>query len=390
MKSGRDDVRALLERVKARELPPHGPDWMSSYEAQRIWVFGDGQVGSYVRRRFSSNGLLDPDAAIKARAPEVYQEAFERCRRALEVVERLLEPLERSGRPGVLMLLSGGFMHDARLDGLRRVLEASHRSNVSIHFVDSRGLMGMSAQGGTDSRGASVAGLPFWAVDSDPEAGPDTDIDADRSARLFAAAGPESLALDSGGLIVRNTNDPTKGVAEIAEGSRVHYLLGYVPTNAARDGRYRAIEVNVKRRGLKVRARKGYHAPLEGESHAARGATPEAPWYQPALDSPFPVTGIPLRVAAYTFEESQPGRGRNTLVTEVDVRDLSSRASEDSRDGLDVVLLVGDPEHGSVIRQEVTVRLTAYPGTRRGLEARWLPVLRDVELAPGVYGARTW
>ena len=221
-----------------------------------------------------------------------------------------------------------------------------------------------------------------------PEAGPDTDIDADRNERLFAAAGPESLALDSGGLIVHNTNDPTKGMAEIAEGSRVHYVLGYLPTNAARDGTYRAIEVRVKRRGLKVRARKGYHAPLEGESHAARGATSEDPWYQPALDSPFPVTGIPLRVAAYTFEESQPGRARNTLATEVDVRDLSSRASEDSRDGLDVVLLVGDPEHGSVIRQEVTVRLTAYPGTRRGLEARWLPVLRDVELAPGVYGAR--
>jgi hypothetical protein len=169
----------------------------------------------------------------------VYQEAFERSRRVTEVLERLLEPLEGSGRLGVLILLSGGFIHDARLDGLRRVLEASRLSNVPIHFIDSRGLMGMPAQLGADSRGSSSAGLPFWAVDSDSEAGPETDIDADRNERLFSAAGPESLALDSGGLVVHNTNDPTKGMAEIVEGSRLHYVLGYLPTNVARDGTYR-------------------------------------------------------------------------------------------------------------------------------------------------------
>ena len=388
MMAGREEVRALVGQVKAREGPPNGPDWMSPYEAQRIWVFTDPQVGSYVRRRFASNGLLDPDAVVKARAPEVYQEAFERCRRVVEVLDRLLRPLEGSGRPGVLILLSGGFMHDTRLDGLRRVLEISRRSNVSIHFVDSRGLMGMPAQLGADGRGASLAGLPFWAVDSVSEAAPDTDIDADRNERMFAAAGPESLALDSGGLIVHNTNDPTKGMAEIAEGSRVHYVLGYLPTNVARDGTYRAIEVRMKRRGLKVRARKGYHAPLEGESSAARGAGSKDPWYQAALESPLPVTDIPLRLASYAFEESPPGRARTILATEVDIHDLGSRASEDLRDALDVMLLVGDPQHGKLIRQEFNLDLTTHRETRRKLEASWLPVLRGVELAPGAYKAR--
>jgi VWFA-related protein len=388
MKSGREELRALLEHVEARETPPHGPDWMSPYEAQRIWIFNDGEVGGYVMRRFASNGLLDADAAIKARAPEVYQEAFERCRRVVEVLERLLEPLEGSGRPGALILLSGGFMHDSRLDGVRRVLEASRRSNVSIHFVDARGLVGMPAQLGADSRGSSAAGLPFWAVDSDAEAGPETDIDADRNERLFVAAGPESLALDSGGLIVHNTNDPTKGMAEIAEGSRVHYVLGYLPTNAARDGTYRAIGVQVRRKGLKVRARKGYLAPLDGESPTVRRAAAKAPWYQPALDSPLPLTGVPLRVASYAFEESPPGRVRTSLVTEVDIRDLGSRTGADSRDVLEVLLVVGDPDEGKLLRQEFSVSLTMDPAARRQLEASWLPVLRDVELAPGAYVAQ--
>ena len=40
------------------------------------------------------------------------------------------------------------------------------------------------------------------------------------------------------------------------------YVLGYVPSNQRRDGRYRKIEVKVKGRGLKVRHREGYYAPL--------------------------------------------------------------------------------------------------------------------------------
>jgi hypothetical protein len=304
------------------------------------------------------------------------------------VLERLLKPLEGSGKPGVLILLSGGFIHDTRLEGLRRVLEASHRSNMSIHFVDSRGLMGMPAQLGADGRGSSLAGLPFWASESSVEAGPDINIDADRNDRLFGAAGPESLALDSGGLIVHNTNDPRKGMAEIAKASRVYYLLGYLPTNTARDGTYRTIEVQVKRRGLEVRARKGYRAPLEGESSVVRGTRSEDPWYQRALDSPLPLTDVSLRVASYTFEETQPGRARTVLAIEVDTRDPRSGAPEGSRDVLDVVLLLGDPEHGKLVRQDVTVGLTRRPETRRELEASWIPVLGELELAPGAYKAR--
>lgn len=41
------------------------------------------------------------------------------------------------------------------------------------------------------------------------------------------------------------------------------YLLGYEPSNARRDGAYRRLELTVKRRGLKVRARDGYTAPAD-------------------------------------------------------------------------------------------------------------------------------
>lgn len=46
----------------------------------------------------------------------------------------------------------------------------------------------------------------------------------------------------------------------IQEELRSQYSLGYVPTNPARDGSFRKLQVKVERKGMKVLARKGYYA----------------------------------------------------------------------------------------------------------------------------------
>ncbi|HEY8560636.1 MAG TPA: VWA domain-containing protein [Pyrinomonadaceae bacterium] len=43
----------------------------------------------------------------------------------------------------------------------------------------------------------------------------------------------------------------------------VQYTLGYQPTNAAKDGKWRAIELKSARADLNIRTRKGYHAPKQ-------------------------------------------------------------------------------------------------------------------------------
>jgi len=48
---------------------------------------------------------------------------------------------------------------------------------------------------------------------------------------------------------------------QIAAELRSQYSLGYTPTNRARDGRFRKIEIKVKRKDLRVQARRGYYAP---------------------------------------------------------------------------------------------------------------------------------
>ena len=71
------------------------------------------------------------------------------------------------------------------------------------------------------------------------------------------------MAERSGGKLMRADliNDVPAAFALIAEELRHQYSLGYYPTNPNRDGKYRKIQVKVKRPETVVRARPGYRAP---------------------------------------------------------------------------------------------------------------------------------
>jgi len=78
---------------------------------------------------------------------------------------------------------------------------------------------------------------------------------ADRNGAL------RTLAENTDGLAILNTNDLDKGLNRIADDMASYYLLGYYASNTKPDGRFRAITVRVKQPGIDVRARKGYRAP---------------------------------------------------------------------------------------------------------------------------------
>jgi VWFA-related protein len=72
-----------------------------------------------------------------------------------------------------------------------------------------------------------------------------------------------SLTQDTGGRVigVHNENGLEKAFDVISEELRSQYVLGYSPSNLARDGTFRKIKVEVTRPDVKVLARKGYYAP---------------------------------------------------------------------------------------------------------------------------------
>ncbi len=69
-----------------------------------------------------------------------------------------------------------------------------------------------------------------------------------------------TLADNTDGIAVVNSNDLDGGMRRISDDLTSYYLLGYYSTNAKLDGRFRSLKVKVKQPGVDVRARRGYRA----------------------------------------------------------------------------------------------------------------------------------
>jgi Ca-activated chloride channel family protein len=82
---------------------------------------------------------------------------------------------------------------------------------------------------------------------------------------LRASAFLNELAESSGGQVFQPTawKDLAAIYQKILDELGSQYVLGYVSDNAARDGRFRRLTVEVRRPGLRVRHRTGYLAPKD-------------------------------------------------------------------------------------------------------------------------------
>jgi VWFA-related protein len=387
MLSGREKLIGLVKRLEGRYIPEPSSDRISDWEALQIHVFRNPEAYGRVLRRFQTYNatylrrdrtVLDTDLAedpyITQRAAEAYYAASARLRTTLNTLERVLNGLVGvRGRKSVI-LVSEGFIYDPGRIEFRRVNEASLRANAAIYFVNSRGLEGMPLEMTAEFGGVMApqdVGMAF--------------VDA-----VDAVAGSEDAATSSGGFVVRNTNDLASGIQRISRENEAYYLLGYVPTNKARDGEFREIEVKLSTgRGRKVRARKGYFAPSdtgEGGYEPREGVDPVI---QAALDSPWDQDEIPLRMTHYVGDELTSGKAVALIATEVDVRDLQFE-EKDGRyhDTLEFLLVVAHRETGEFFRYDQSVVMSIQPETKERLERFWYPIVRDFELRPGDYQAK--
>lgn len=391
MEAGRDALMAMLKRLDGRYIPDMAPDRMSDYEAMRIHVYHDTQVEQRVSRRFeqygastrggtsqndtSSAAMMGGDPMVQGKATEVYFQSVSRNRITLQILERTLTSLASTKGRKSLILVSEGFIYDPNLDEFKRTVQASRRSNVAIYFLDTRGLTGMP---------------DYFTAQFGPPI--DTqDIGAAFMETLEASEGAESIAADTGGFSVKNTNDLGKGIQRIGDESRIYYLLGYNSSHTQRDGRFRKIKVELAgRKGLQLRYRKGYFAPLEGgKSALEKRVGPGDPDIQAALDSPYAEEEVPLRMTAYVFDETILGKASVMIATDVDVSGFKFE-EKDARflDTLEFLLVVAHRETGEFFRYDQQVQMKLLPATRERFGKSWFPVVRDFELAPGGYQAK--
>jgi hypothetical protein len=386
MPEGYVELTALLKRLEGREIPDTGQDRVTEWEALRIHIYRDKQVEERVTRRFETYGVnpgmrsqeqtgstFDGDPLVQGRASEVYYQATSKNKITLNAVERALSSLAGSKGRKSLILVGQGFIMDPNLDEFKNVVQASRRGNCAIYFVDTMGLGGMPVQM-TAEFGPAMA---------------NEDIGSAFAENLERSEGAESIAADSGGFSVKNSNDLAKGLQRIADETRVYYLIGYNPTNTARDGKFRKIELKVAGKDMKVRARKGYYANLEGQAAAKKAEGGPDPQFQEALDSPFEMPDVPLRLSSYVFDETLLGKASAILHADVDLSTFAM-TEKDGRyqDTLEFLLVVAHRETGEFNRYDQKIDMNLRPETKDRFTKSWFPIQRDFELLPGAYQAK--
>lgn len=406
---GRDDLEAVLSRVLGRRYNPPNVQSMTDYEAFRINNFesaptfespsdpgepssGLNAVTQRVRKRWTTAGLCPQaptrasatstamgsplcDPMVRARAAEIDARRKARERMTFQAVRRELDALSIVHGRKSLIFFSPGFVEDFGPD-LRRVAADSRLANTAIYFVDARGLMGRTGFG-------SVA---------DPRALPQQ---TDQLSMRFeganlASAGAETLADETGGFSVRNTNDLAAGAFRIANESRAFYLLGFVPPEGKGPGQWRKLQVKVNRPGLRVRARKGYTLrlpPTEAEKPEPKNKKEEqkvAPAIAKALDSAQEESGIPLRAMAYVFEP-RGDKVHVVVAAEFDASRVTLEKKGDKRTArveASVVALLRDKPGG--FRHDDMLDVSVGSGQTPA----WRAFTREFELPPGVAQAR--
>jgi VWFA-related protein len=388
MNEDREKLIDVVKHLDGRRHLDTSSDRLSDYEAMRIHLFHDPMVTQRVLRRYAKYGVTQTtgrdinhpfsdgadDPYLTARATQAYQEASARINATLEILERALNGLATApGRKSVI-LVSDGFIDDANIHRFKKVYEASRRANAVVYFLDTRGLEGLPAD--------------YTAQFGPPVA--DQDAGAIFAESIEASGGSESIAAETGGFTIKNTNDLVAGIQKIAEETRAYYLLGYVPTNTARDGLFREIKVELRDpRGRKVRARKGYYAPSETGEEASSSRPGIDPAFQAALDAPWTDDGIPMRMTAYLGGESTLGKATVHVVTEVDIRDFKLENVDGRyRGSLEFLLVVAHRQSGEYYRDDQTIDMNMLPSTRDRVYRTWLPIVREFDLKPGDHLAK--
>ena len=390
---GREELVAFARNVKGLKAIDLTPGRISDWEAMQIYLGRDPSVLGMVARRYFANGLIaelpPPNIErnsrrelevsyglplIRAKANQVYDEAARGAVASLEVMKRAVAALgTQRGRKAVLVL-SEGFFYDSTRTELRELVRAAREANAVLYFFDARGRSGPNAPNNEAENWRTLE-----------------ERDIATTAANFArdAEGTESAALDTGGRVVKGTDDLASAMLQVVRESRTYYLLGYVSSNPKRDGKFRSIKVSVARPDLEVRARKGYYAPRNKDEKKPIPADKVDPRVRAGLDSPFDSDKIPIRMASYVLGSGASGKATVVLVADLDLRAVGFEVREGRHvAALDSYALVSPLKTGGVQMVEKRIDLSLPPDLHARLLKAGLPILREFELASGRYQSR--
>jgi len=172
---------------------------------------------------------------------------------------------------------------------LRATTNAAVRANVSINPVDARGLVAQPPLGDATQRSPGGQAMFTGQLAMNQINGLQRSQDA-----LY------SLAKDTGGVSLFDSNDLARGIVQAAEAVTSYYLVGYYSTHPAQDGKFRRVRVGLANgRSGQLVYRQGYYA---DKTFAKLNGSERERQLEEALMLEDPVTDITIAMELNYFQ----------------------------------------------------------------------------------------
>lgn len=307
---------------------------------------------------------------------------------SLEYLVRSAIPL--TGRK-LVFFMSDGFVLDHQnsfvTDKLRRVTDAAARSGVVIYTMDARGLStgspdaSMNIEGATSERGDRIIFNGSNEISASQEV-------------------LRTLAGETGGRAILNTNAPQIGFKKALQETSLYYLLAWRPGDAEqRTGKFRRIEISLAGRpDLNVRVRRGFFDPERTTTNSSAdnvqpktssgAANPVDVQLRKTLTALYPQASLPTSLTANYLDTSNAGP---TLLVSLQVQSNDLKyETRDSKQAAAVdlagIVFNDQGKPATSFRDRLEVKVTRPESGV--IESRPIFYSYQLRLAPGLYQIR--
>jgi len=283
------------------------------------------------------------------------------------------------GRKTVVLFSEGLVIPERYKTNYDAVEDRANRHNVSFYTIDAAGLRVFSPSRATyEQMGEAGEQNVATGVANDPTG---------RRTELMwrdPTFGLRPLAERTGGMYIGDTNDIATGFARVNADRRFHYLLAYSSSNPALDGTFRRIEVKVRRRDVRLKARSGYVASPSIERTERRDF--EAPALAALSQAP-PPSAFPFRPRALsTPMDGRPGLTSLVAAVDAGLLTFDSDAVARTYSGeVTVVARVTDRDGAALATQSQHYQMRGEIGKLEAAKRATLLFFRTPEVAPGVH-----
>ncbi len=171
--------------------------------------------------------------------------------RELYAIRTIAKSLERVDQRKSMLYFSGGLTRQGieNQASMRAATNAAVKANMAIYSVDARGLEAMPPVGNA-SKG-SLRGTAAYNGGA---------MQANLDANFGSQETLATLSSDTGGKAFFDSNDFAPAFQQVQHDTEAYYIIGFRPTNTARDGSFRHLTIKLNRSDVRMDYRPGYYA----------------------------------------------------------------------------------------------------------------------------------